>query len=119
MNFSILDFINDRSNLSLDSFKEKYDGKIPSNVTILDSLNELKASNSLSLVIDQNWYGDIRDKHVHYLISNNGKYEVFISERNGKHCLEVFDDLEEAIFLKLDSLFNEMNFAPSDSKINS
>lgn len=116
--FSIVDFIKDRNDMTFDPFKNKYDNKIPSNVTIAKSINELKKTNSIKLIIDQHWYGDTRDKHVHYLISTNNKYEVFISERNGKHCLEIFEDFEKAVFVKLDALFNEMNFAADDSKIN-
>ena len=119
MQFAILEFIKDRNSMSFDEFSEKYKGKIPTDISIVESIKELKQSDSLSLLIDEAWYGDHRDRHVHYLISSDQNYEVFVSERNGKHCLEKFQDLEQAAFLKIDSLLNEMNCAARDSKINS
>jgi hypothetical protein len=118
MNFSITSFIKDRNVFDFELFKNKYNLKIPTTVTILDSLTVLKNTNNLSLMIDSSWYGDHRDKHVHYLIKKHNKYEVFISERGNRHCLETFDSLELAIFTKIDALFNEMNHAASDSRIN-
>lgn len=119
MNFSIINFITDRNTLTFEEFKDKYDSKIPSTTMIANSITELKISGNFGLMIDKSWFGDGRDKHMHYLLSNMNKYDVFISERNGRHCLESFTNLEDAIFVKLDALFNELNHAASDSTINS
>jgi len=116
--FSVVTFLKDREMSSFESFKEKYDSKIPINVLIKTSIQELKNKEILHIIVDDNWYGDTRDKHCHYLIKKNNIFEVFISERNGRHCLETFSNLEEAAFAKLDALFNEMGHPASDSIIN-
>jgi hypothetical protein len=118
MNFSIVSFIIDRNNLTFEKFKAKYDNKIPHSITIVDAISKLKNSGSIDLMIDKCWYGDSRDEHLHYLLKNMNKYEVFISERNGQHCVESFDNFEDATFAKLDALFNEIGHAAPDSIIN-
>lgn len=118
MSFSIIDFINDKSTLNLERFRLKYKNNIPSSISISESISVLKKSDSLNLMIDDHWYGDKRDKDGDYLIKKGNQYEVFESERFGRHCLVIFDNLEEAIFAKLDSLFNGMYHSAPDSIIN-
>lgn len=119
MNFSIINFITDRNSLAFEEFKSKYNEKIPSVITIANSISRLNISKETDLMIDKSWHGDDRDEHVHYLLKNMNKYDVFISERNGQHCKKSFNKLEDAMFVKLDALFNEMNHAAPDSIINS
>ena len=115
----ISEFIDDCLNLSYSEFHNKYSEKVPIGITISAIIATARNENKLNNFIDEIWFGDKRDKKRHFLLKNtHGKFEVFVSDRGEKGWLAIHDNLESAIFDKLDLILNELGFAASDSIIN-
>jgi len=115
----ISEFIDDYLNLSIEELDNKYSGKIPRGITIAAIIETARNEHKINNFIEEIWFGDKRDKKNPLLLKNtHGKFEVFVSERGGQHWLTTHDNLESAIFDKLDLLLTELSFAASDSIIN-
>ncbi len=112
------EFVTDYEHLEFASFTSKYFEKIPQGTTILSLVDYLKNKNALQTFVDPMWFGDTRDQNTYYLLArSDGKFEVFLSERGGKHWLRVYDSLEQAVSHKMDLLLNSLMFAAPDSTV--
>lgn len=118
MSFYIEELLKDECSLTIEDLRDKYQGIIPRETSIKESVAYIISYNLQDLVIDHIWHGDSRDKKVHFCLKEDDRYEVFASERKTKAWLETFDNFEDAAFSKLDLLFNELNYCAPDSKIN-
>ncbi len=96
----------------------KYGSNVLDRISIQGLIAEYKklGGNGADL-IDQIWHGDPRDKKAYYLMKCDDGFEVFLSERGGKHWRQTFADLDAAIFHLVDASLNGYGIAPVDSKI--
>ncbi len=113
------EFISDLQTKSSKDCLKKYSNKVPKHITIRGLISNAKIRNVLSAFIDVAYFGDKRDvKTTFLMMTGSGKFEVFITDRGEKHWLTTYDDLESAVFGKLDLILNEFEFTSKDSEIS-
>lgn len=111
------EFISDYKNLSENDLYKKYYGKIPSSVTNGSVVARVFSTGAVNCFIDQVWHGDRRDSRTYFLMDlKNGLYEVFQTERGGKHMRTVHGALEAALEAKVDFLLHALGHNPPDAK---
>lgn len=123
MNSLIQEILNDIKNLNLKKvsigfLRDKYQTGDKIECKIKEVVEFITLNNLKDNFLDRKFHGDFRDKQLAFLIKNEKSYEVFYSERGGKHCLTIHDDYESALFDYLDRMFNEIGINSPDSIIN-
>lgn len=114
------EFIADYKNMSEEELYKKYYKNIPADVSNAGIVARIMAANASCFFIDEVWYGDRRDSRINFLLlSPSGQYEVFQSERGGKHLRTVHTSLEEALETKIDLLLYTLGHKPPDAKFYS
>ncbi|MFK8139442.1 MAG: hypothetical protein AB8E15_13865 [Bdellovibrionales bacterium] len=121
MSSRIQEIVNDLKNLnlkkiSIGSLRDKYQSGNKTSCKIREVIDYIILNNLKDSFVDKEFYGDFRDKQLTFLLECDNSYEVFCSERGGKHLLEKYDDYESALFEYLDRMFNELSINAIDSK---
>lgn len=124
MNSLIQEILNDIKSLNdkkvnIGSLRDKYQSSDKVKCEIKDVVAFIISNNLKNSFLDKEFHGDFRDKQLTFLLECDKDYEVFDSERGGKHFLQKYVDYESALFDYIDRIFNEIGIIASDSKINS
>ena len=100
--------------LPTQDLRQKYGTDALKRLSIKALIDEFKSlGGDLSELIDPVWFGYTRVRHGdininhYYIMRCDEYYEVFESERGGKHGRTTHRDLESAVFRVVDSLINQ------------
>lgn len=110
------EFVADLLNMSELGLFQKYDNKIPSSTKVIEVVNAIKQLSAERKLVQKDWDGS--SDIVFNLVSTGNGYEVFQTERGGKHWVTRHDSIDAAIFDKIDRIFNALMHSAPDSKIN-
>ncbi len=124
MSSIISELVDDIKNLNLKklnigSLRDKYQLSDRKECSIKAVVDFIILNNLEDNFLDEIFYGDFRDKQIAYLLKSDKGFEVFYSERGGKHCMKIYNDYESALFDYLDRIFNEIGINAPDSEIHS
>ena len=84
--------------LNIGKLRDKYNGTIEPKMSIKDALSYITLNKLENSFIEKIFYGDFRDKQLTFLLKVENGFEVFDSERGGKHSLELYSDFNAALF---------------------
>jgi hypothetical protein len=97
-----------------------YKKQIPPGTTVQSVIDKLKELGLESRLVDRHWSYDDPSLDGYFVIKNGNHYEFFRGERGGKHWLEKYRAVDEALFVKVESLLSVLgNRSPDAGKMDS
>ncbi|MFZ9596321.1 MAG: hypothetical protein ACO3A2_09615 [Bdellovibrionia bacterium] len=106
------------SGVQKDQIIRQYGPNVLDRISIQGLIDEFKAAGGKNEdLVDPVWFGDSRDQKVYYLMKCDDGFEVFLSEKGGKHWRKTFRNLDEAVFDLVDVVVNGYGFLAVDTKI--
>ena len=111
------EFVKDLRILSPGELMKKYDGKLPKDLKVTDVVDEIfRTGEGEGFVEAPREFPDVASNRLTIASTFDGKFEVYTSDRGGKHWRLEFSDLKEAIFCFIERRISLYGVKPPDAE---